>query len=125
MPAQAPGAPAVPRAPILTPSEALARRGLLTELQAALTVLGVQCVLARRHRLVLRYADGPVSPSGPTDPTLHVFAPCGTFTVSTNGATYRLRTGQELPADDAAAAASALIGLQHPPARPSRTLQHL
>ena len=52
---------------------------LLTELQAALSGLGIQCVLARRHRLVLRYTENPVPPSGRTDPTLHVFAPAGTL----------------------------------------------
>lgn len=113
MPAQAPAAPAAPRAPILTPPEAAARMELLTELQAALTGLGVQCVLARGHRLVLRYADSPVPPSGLTNPTLHVFTPGGTRTITTDGAAYRLSTGQELPADDPASAA-ALICLRQP-----------
>jgi len=85
---------------------------LLTELQAALSGLGIQCVLARRHRLVLRYTENPVSPSGLTDPTLHVFAPAGTRIVSTDGITYRLDTGLQFPVLDPAAAAASICPQQ-------------
>jgi hypothetical protein len=111
MPPQPPAAPEAPQAPVLPPPEAATRIALLTELQAALTRLGVQSMLARRHRLVLRYADNPVPPSGPTNPTLHVFA-ASTLTVSTDSTTYRISTGQELPAGDPAAAAALIF--QHP-----------
>jgi hypothetical protein len=118
MPAQAPAT----QAPILTPPDAAARMALLAELQATLTRLGIQCVLARHHRLVLRYAEGPVPPSGLTNPTLHVVAAGGTETITTDGATYRLSTGQELPADDSVSAA-ALICLQQPAGPPAHPKQ--
>jgi hypothetical protein len=99
--------PAQPGAPILDDSEAASRTLLLAELQAALTGLGVRCVLARRQRLVLRYSDkAPLEPSGPTDPTLHVFAPDGTRVASMDGTVYRLGSGQEFPASDPATAAT-------------------
>jgi hypothetical protein len=114
MPAHAATAPKL-IAPILTPPETAARMALLTELQAALTGLGVRCVLARRHRLVLRYTDKPLPPSGLTDPTLHVFTLCGTQIISTDGIAYRLNSDEELAAtDDPPAAAAALIRLQQP-----------
>ena len=120
MPAQAPTAPATPGSTILTPRYAAARMALLAELQTALTGLGVQCVLARRHRLVLRYTDKPVSPSGLTDPTLHVFALGGTHTVSTDGTTYRPSAGEEIPADDPPAVAAALICIWQPADQPDK-----
>jgi hypothetical protein len=103
-------AAAAPCAPILDDAEADSRMMLLAQLQATLTGLGVRCVLARRHRLVLRYDDPPpLAPSGPISPTLHVFAPDGTRVVTTDGAVYRLDSGQEFPAsapDKAAACIS-------------------
>jgi hypothetical protein len=57
------------RLPILDDAEVAKRTLLLGELYAALAALGVRCVLARRHRLVLRYNDTPpLAESGPTDP---------------------------------------------------------
>jgi hypothetical protein len=92
---------------------------LLTELQAALDELGVRCVLARRHRLVLRYTAHPVPPSGLTDPSLHILASAGTRTVRTDGTTYQLDTGQKLPVSNPTAAAATICA--HHPADPANS----
>jgi hypothetical protein len=97
------------RAPILTGTEADNRRLLLAELQRALSALGVDSVLARNHRLVLRYNLAPYEPSGPTDPQLHVFAPHGQCAVTTDEAVYRLPGGRECPVADPGAAAAAIM----------------
>lgn len=95
--------------PILDEAEAARRILLLAELQAALSALGVQSVRAGRHRLVLRYNNPPpLLPSGPTDPTLHIFGPANTLIATTDGTIYRLDDGQESPASDPAAAAAAI-----------------
>jgi len=92
---------------ILTEAVATRRMLLLAELQAALAVVGVRCVLARNQRLVLQYNVSPCEPSGLTDPKLHIFTPDGTDTATTDGTAYRLATGPEyLTADPAAAAAA-------------------
>jgi len=78
---------------------------LLDSLHAALDSFGVRCVLARNHRLVLRYNEAPLSPSGLTNPRLHIFLPCGTRTAVTDGTVYWLDTGEAAPAGDPAAAA--------------------
>lgn len=94
---------------VLSDSEAGQRVMLLGELHAALDNLGVRCVLARNHRLVLRYNDPPpLLPSGPTDPTLHIFGQASTLIATTDGTVYRLDDGQEFPASDPAAAATAI-----------------
>lgn len=90
--------------PILSHDEVARRMLLLNALHAALDSFGIRCVLARNHRLVLRYNEAPVSPSGLTDPRLHIFFPCGTRTAVTDGAVYRLDTGETAPAGDPAAA---------------------
>jgi hypothetical protein len=101
---------------VLSDSEAGQRVMLLGELHAALDNLGVRCVLARNHRLVLRYNDPPpLLPSGPTDPTLHIFGPAGTLVATTDGTVYRLDDGQEYPASDPAAAAAAIRRAQAAP----------
>lgn len=98
---------------ILEDSEVARRMLLLAGLQARLARLGVRSVLARRHRLVLRFNDPPpLAPSGPTEPTLHVFAPGGTQIATTDGNVYRLDSGLELPASDPAAAAASIHHLQ-------------
>jgi hypothetical protein len=97
-----------PSRPILSEAEVTLRMGLLTDLQDALAVWGVQAVLARRRRLVLR-ANQPVTPSGPTDPQLHMFAPGGADVAATDGSTYRFGSGGEYPANDPAGAARATI----------------
>jgi hypothetical protein len=95
--------------PVLEESEAARRTFVLCELQAALAALGVQSVRAGRHRLVLRYNDPPpLLPSGPTDPTLHIFGPARALVATTEGTVYRLDDGQEFPVVDPAAAAAAI-----------------
>lgn len=88
---------------------------LLAGLHEALHGLGVRCVLARNHRLVLEKfkQDAPIGPSGLTNPVLHAFLPDGIHRVTTDGAHYRL-DGQELPARDPAAAASAICARPAP-----------
>lgn len=81
---------------------------LLAELQAALKTLGVDGVLARNHKLVLRYVTGPFKPSGLTDPDLHIFTPDGTDTATTDGTMYRLASGGEYSVADPATAAEVM-----------------
>jgi hypothetical protein len=102
--------PPASRSPILSEAEADRRLLLLAELQAALAGLGVGCVLARNHRLVLRYNQGPCEPSGLTDPKLHVFLPDGTGIATTDGTDYRLADGGRYPASDPVAAAAVIVG---------------
>lgn len=97
--------------PILAEAEVCRRMLLLSELQAALAALGVRSVLARNHRLVLRYGGGPCEPSGLTNPTLHILRPDCAAIATTDGGTYRLSSGQEYSADDSGATATAI---QHP-----------
>lgn len=64
----APGCPGA-RPPLLDEPEAARRVLLLAELKAALAEQGTRSVLARNHRLVLRYNDPPpLEPSGLTNP---------------------------------------------------------
>jgi len=111
--------PAPAAALILATAEVTRRMLLLAELQDALTALGVRSVLARNHRLVLRYNRVPSGPSGMTDPQLHVFTPDGTCVATTDGTTYRLASGRQCPAADPAAAATFIRHGQHaaPPFR--------
>jgi hypothetical protein len=96
-----------PGAPVLDETDAYLQACALSELQSALSALGVQSVRARRHRLVLRYNDPPpLLPSGPTSPTLHIFGPDRTHIATTDGTAYRLDDGRELPASDPASAAA-------------------
>ena len=78
---------------------------LLAALQTELEAAGVRCVLARTHRLVLRYNLAPLAPSGLTDPQLHIFTPGSKDTATTDGLVYRLASGREHPAGDPSAAA--------------------
>jgi hypothetical protein len=91
---------------ILDDQDAALRLLVLTDLQAALAGSGVQAVLARNHRLVLRYSQAPLAPSGLTNPALHIFGPVGKRVATTDGITYRLDDGQEYPATDPAALAA-------------------
>jgi len=94
--------------PILAESDAARRMLLLAELQAALATLGVRCVLARNHRLVLQYSRSPCAPSGLTDPKLHIFGPDGSDIAVTDGITFSLVSGRQFPASDPAEAAAAI-----------------
>lgn len=94
--------------PVLSETEAARRVSLLAELRGALESAGVRCLLARKHRLVLRYNQGPYEPSGMTDPQLHIFASGGADVATTDGAVYRLASGAELAVTDPAAAAGAI-----------------
>jgi hypothetical protein len=97
-----------PGNPILDDAEVARRVLLLIKLQTNLEALGVRCVLARNHRLVLRYNDSPLAPSGLTDPMLHIFAPDAKQVATTDGACYRLSAGQEFPVGDPAVTAAAI-----------------
>jgi hypothetical protein len=106
--------PNAPSTPILTDAEAGSRMMQLAELQAILEARGVTCVLARNHKLVLRYAEGPYKPSGLTDPQLFVFLPGGCQHVTTDGVNYKLGD-QAFPVCDPAAAAVAICAMQPAP----------
>jgi len=91
---------------ILEDQDAVRRLLVLADLQAALADAGIQAVLARNHRLVLRYSQAPLDPSGLTNPALHIFGPAGKRVATTDGITYRLDDGQEFPVTDPAALAA-------------------
>jgi hypothetical protein len=93
---------------ILDEAEVAERKMLLAELQTALARSGFECKLAGRWRLVLRYPERPPHvPSGPTNPALHVISPVPNV-ITTDGACFRLRDGQEFPVTDRAAVAVAI-----------------
>jgi len=94
--------------PVLDDDEVARRKLLLAELQAALAGSGFECMLAGRQRLVLRYTEPPPhAPSGRTNPALHVISPVPNV-VTTDGAFFRLRDGQEFPVSDGAAVVAAI-----------------
>jgi hypothetical protein len=95
---------------VLSDSEVNTRSRLLADLQSALSELGIESRLARRHRLVLRYNVAPLEPSGLTELQLHIFTDHGKQVATTDGAVYRLDRGGEFPAGDAAAAATLIYG---------------
>lgn len=97
------------RPQVLAETEVSQRGLLLAELRAAFAALGVRCVLARKHRLVLRYDVGAWEPSGPVNPELHIFAGDSADIATTDGTTYSLASGGQFPADDPAAAAAAVL----------------
>ncbi len=84
---------------------------MLAGLQAAFARMGIHSTLARSHRLVLRYAEAPLSSSGLTDPCLHVFTPGGVRKVTTDGTAYRLDDREDYEASNPAAAAARLLAL--------------
>src|SRR6266699_17312 len=114
MPETTQSSPDAYSAPILQEAEVARRMHLLAELQDALAALGVRSVLARNHRLVLRYNRVPSGPSGMTDPELRILAPAGTHIATTDGTTYRLASSQEYPAGDPAAVAALIRQGRHP-----------
>src|SRR5215467_7081154 len=110
MPATAPSTAA---RPVLTDAEATRHVMLLAELQAALATRGMQSLLVRNRRLVLRAEGSGLEPSGPTDPQLHVYADDGTEIATTDGARYEFTTGPACPAGDPQAAAASLASRLH------------
>jgi len=113
-------APSASDRPVLGQSEVTSRVTLLAELQAALAALGIQSVLVRKRRLVLRSAGTGLEPSGPTNPQLHVFAPGGTEIATTDAARYEFTTGSAFPAADPQAAAAGLRDRLHVQAQEQR-----
>jgi hypothetical protein len=95
---------------ILSDTEVASRMRLLGQLRTALETAGVRCVLARRHRLVLRYNRGPHQPSGLTDPQLRLYSAPQMDIVTTDGAVYRLASGGEFAVDDPSAVVEAITG---------------
>jgi hypothetical protein len=95
-----------PAPPILKDAEVARRVTLLTTLQAALAAEGVQSVLVRNRRLVLRAAGSGLEPSGPTDPRLHMYLANGADAVTTDGTSYQLASGPVYPADNPRAVAA-------------------
>lgn len=90
---------------VLADVEACRRRSALTVLKGALAARGVRSLLVGRHVLTLR-AAAPFEPSGPTNPELHVLCASGREVITTDGSVYLLGPGEELSADDPAAAAA-------------------
>jgi hypothetical protein len=98
--------PSAGQPPIIEEREAARRMLILTELQAALTATGIRSILARNHRLILRYNQTPCAPSGLTDPQLHIFSPEGTDIATTDGTSFSLASGPQYPAASPIAAAT-------------------
>ena len=94
---------------ILSEVEVASRMRRLAQLQTALEKAGVRCVLARKHRLVLRYNRGPGEPSGLTDPQLRLYCADRADIATTNGSFYRFASGYEFPVADPSAAAEAIV----------------
>jgi hypothetical protein len=94
--------------PILDDAEAARRLLLLAQLKTALADLGFQCTLARKHHLVLRYADGVAGPNGLTDPQLYVFTEPAPAKVTTDGVVYQVSDSQKFPAANPTAAAAVI-----------------
>lgn len=99
--------------PVLSGTEATRRVALLAELKAALDALGVQAVLARNRRLVLRGDGSPLTASGPTDPQLYVFLGDDAEIVTTDGNRYEFTTALPCPIGDPQAAAASLATRLH------------
>jgi hypothetical protein len=99
-----------PRSPVLDEAEAGHRRSLLAELHEMLAAQGIRSILARNHRLVLRYDKTPYEPSGLTDPALHIFTDEGTTIATTDGTAYLFTTGQRSVASDPTAAVALITG---------------
>lgn len=97
---------AVPCPPILGEAEVQRRVLILAGLQSELDVLGVRAVLARNHKLTLRYNVPGPQPCGMTDPVLHVFGPSGMRKATTDGSCFRIDSGEEFPVDDPAGTAT-------------------
>jgi hypothetical protein len=92
---------------VLDDAEVVERKLLLSELRAVLATSDIQSVVTGKHRLVLTYIDpGSYAPSGPVNPELRVFDPSNVIT--TDGSTYRLRNGVQIPVSDRAAVVAAL-----------------
>ena len=99
---------------ILADQEAETRRKLLAHLRSALATLGVTSILARNHRLILRYNMSPGQPSGLIDPVLHVFANTGRKAVTTDGTVFRLDGEAEFPVTDVNAVARLISEIKLP-----------
>jgi hypothetical protein len=110
------GAAGIQEQPVLTGAEVTRRVTLLAELQDALAALGIQSVLVRNRRLVLRSTSNGPARSGPTDPQLHVFVGDGTEIATTDGTRYQFTVGMACPVGDPQAAAASLR--DHPRIRP-------
>lgn len=98
--------------PVLSDNDAALRMRLLAALHDALDGRGIQSLLARTHRLVLRYNESPCPPSGLTNPILHIFMPGGMVAVTTDGRWYVLPGSSRCNVSDPAAAADA-VALAH------------
>ena len=102
------------RPPVLSVEQAVHRAELLADLQSALAAHGLDSVLVRNRRLVLRSGGRRMDPSGPTDPQLHIFVPDGKDIATSDGADYHFLSGPVHPADDPCGAASALGAVNTP-----------
>jgi hypothetical protein len=98
---------------ILTDSDANRRLRLLSDLREALSALGIESVLVRNHRLVLRYRTAPYEASGLTDPQLHVFTAGVRQVATTDGTAYWVDRAAQFLALDAADAATFICGAGH------------
>jgi hypothetical protein len=96
----------LPRPPVLHEGQVMRRVRLLTALQGALAAQGLDSVVVRNRRLVLRSNGDRMEPSGPTDPQLAIFAPDGIAMATTDGAAYHFADGQAHPAADPCGAAA-------------------
>lgn len=90
---------------IVDEAEVARRMRLLAALRETLERRQIRAVLARNHRLVLRYGEGSCGPSGLTDPELHVFGPERKHVVTIKDNAYVLDGGRQFKSPPATAAA--------------------
>lgn len=99
-------APGICQSPQLLPEEQVIRRlALLAELRDALSAQGIGSVVARNHRIVLRFNASPYEPSGLTNPGLHILGGERIEAVTTDGAAYHLPGNRQCSVSDPAGAA--------------------
>jgi hypothetical protein len=98
---------------MLTDAEALRRKAVLRRLQVELAAIGIESVLAGRHRLSLK-DSGPWSPSGRVDPELHVLGAGNRFVVTTDGERYLFEGSVVHTAADPTGAAAHAAGIVIP-----------
>ena len=94
----------------LAGEEADRRKAVLGRLQDALAAQGLAAVLVGRHVLTLHgHGRGPVQPSRPGDPELHVAGAGRRHVITTDGRQYLFADRRMHPADDPRGAAALVL----------------
>jgi hypothetical protein len=97
--------------PALAGQEAARRKIVLIRLQDALAALGIESVVVGRHTLTLR-GRGPVQPSRPGDPELHVVGTGRCHVITTDGLHYCFGDSRMHSAGDPCGAAGFVLSAE-------------